>query len=191
MAANVPHPTPEGHLIRQVRSSSFRKVSIPAAAARIGMSAEQWGYIERGYYPARGGNPPRPFSAPAQTVAKMAHALQITPERLETEGQRPDAAEALREILSDESFKSQNYFANTAVESALTTRDKELIERLATIQRELGSPIDLENPVEQALAAQTGKNPHIIAAELREWREWRESRGHDTKSRRGDDRDAG
>ena len=29
----------------------------PAAAARIDLSAEQWGYVERGYYPARDGNP--------------------------------------------------------------------------------------------------------------------------------------
>lgn len=103
MADELPRPTPEGKLIRQVRSLSIPKLSIPAAAARIGLSAEQWGYIERGYYPARGGNPARPFSAPAATVAKMAHALRITPEQLDTEGQRPDAADDLREILRAQS----------------------------------------------------------------------------------------
>lgn len=99
MTDDPPRPTPEGRLIRQVRNLSIPKLTIPAAAARIGLSAEQWGYIERGYYPARDGNPPRPFSPPAVTLAKMAHALRITPERLESEGQRPDAAEMLREIL--------------------------------------------------------------------------------------------
>jgi hypothetical protein len=95
-------PTPEGRLIRQVRSLAIPKLSIPAAAARIDLSAEQWGYVERGYYPARDGNPARTFSPPAATLAKMAYALRITPEQLASEGQRPDAAEALREILLSE-----------------------------------------------------------------------------------------
>ena len=100
--APEPRPTPEGRLIRHVRNLSIPKLTIPAAAARIGLSAEQWGYIERSYYPARDGNPPRPFSPPAATLAKMAYALRIAPERLESEGQRPDAAEILREILRQE-----------------------------------------------------------------------------------------
>jgi len=99
MSEDVPGPTPEGQLIRRVRDLSIPKLTIRAAAERIGLSAEQWGYIERGYRPARAGEPPRPFSPPAATLAKMAHALRITPERLESEGQRPDAAEILREIL--------------------------------------------------------------------------------------------
>src|SRR5258708_6397918 len=91
-------PTPEGQLIRQVRDLSIPRLSIRAAAKRIGLSAEQWGYVERGYRPAGAGQPPRRFSPPAATLAKMAHALRITPERLESEGQRPDAAAILREI---------------------------------------------------------------------------------------------
>jgi len=85
-----------------VRDLSIPRLSIRAAAKRIGLSAEQWGYVERGYRPAGAGQPPRPFSPPAATLAKMAHALRITPERLESEGQRPDAAEILREILHHE-----------------------------------------------------------------------------------------
>ena len=96
MSEDMPGPTPEGQLIRRVRDLSIPKLTIRAAAERIGLSAEQWGYIERGYRPARAGGPPRPFSPPAATLAKMAHALRITPERLESEGQRPDAAEILR-----------------------------------------------------------------------------------------------
>src|SRR5437588_11465440 len=102
MTDDPPRPTPEGQLIRRARSLSIPKLTIPSAARRIGLSAEQWGYVERGYYPARGGNPPRPFSPPAATLAKMAYSLQITPERLESEGQRADAAEILREILHHE-----------------------------------------------------------------------------------------
>jgi transcriptional regulator with XRE-family HTH domain len=102
MSGDAPGPTPEGQLIRQVRDLSIPRLSIRAAAKRIGLSAEQWGYVERGYRPAGAGQPPRPFSPPAATLAKMAHALEITPERLESEGQRPDAAEILREILHRE-----------------------------------------------------------------------------------------
>jgi transcriptional regulator with XRE-family HTH domain len=102
MSGDAPGPTPEGQLIRQVRDLSIPRLSIRAAAKRIGLSAEQWGYVERGYRPAGAGQPPRPFSPPAATLAKMAHALRITPERLESEGQRPDAAKILREILHHE-----------------------------------------------------------------------------------------
>ncbi len=102
MSGDALGPTPEGQLIRQVRDLSIPRLSIRAAAKRIGLSAEQWGYVERGYRPAGAGQPPRPFSPPAATLAKMAHALRITPERLESEGQRPDAAEILREILHHE-----------------------------------------------------------------------------------------
>ena len=35
--------------------------------------------------------------APARTLAKMAAVVGITPEQMETEGQRPDAAEAMRQ----------------------------------------------------------------------------------------------
>jgi hypothetical protein len=107
MADDTPSPTPEGQLIRQVRDLSIPKLTIRAAAALIGLSAEQWGYIERGYYPARDGNPPRPFSPPAVTLAKMAHVLDITPERLESEGQRPDAAKILREIQGREAQRNR------------------------------------------------------------------------------------
>jgi hypothetical protein len=102
MSGDAPGPTPEGQLIRQVRDLSIPRLSIRAAGKRIGLSAEQWGYVERGYRPAGAGQPPRPFSPPAATLAKMAHALRITPERLESEGQRPDAAKILREILHRE-----------------------------------------------------------------------------------------
>jgi hypothetical protein len=102
MVDDLPSPTPEGQLIRRVRGLIIPKLSVRNAAARIGMSAEQWGYVERGYLPSRGSKPPQPFSPPAATLARMAYALEIAPKRLESEGQRPDAAEILREILHRE-----------------------------------------------------------------------------------------
>lgn len=101
MSNDLP-PTPEGQLLRRARELVIPKLAIRAAAARIGMSAEQWGYAERGYTPGRGDRAPQPFRPPAATLARMARALDLTPERLETEGQRPDAAEVLREILRNE-----------------------------------------------------------------------------------------
>lgn len=98
MSDDLP-PTPEGRLIRRARERAIPKLTIRAAASRAGMSAEQWGYVERGYVPSRGGQPPRRFSPPAPTLARMASTLSVTPGELESEGQRPDAAETLREML--------------------------------------------------------------------------------------------
>jgi hypothetical protein len=93
-----PAPTPEGKLIRRVREVAIPKLSIRVAADRIGMSAENWGYVERGYRPSRNGEPAQPLTPIAGTLARMAHALGISPERLADEGQRPDAAAMLREM---------------------------------------------------------------------------------------------
>ena len=90
-------PTPEGQLIRRAREASIPKLSIRGAAGRVGLSKEHWGYIERGYRPVSG-EPPQQFSPPSATLARMAYALGISPDRLETEGQRPDAAGCLREM---------------------------------------------------------------------------------------------
>jgi hypothetical protein len=101
---DLPAPTAEGKLIRQARELAIPRLSIRAAAARIGMSPEQWGNIERGYRYTKPNDPPRPFShAPATTIAKMASAVGISPEHLESEGKRPDAADILREIERRES----------------------------------------------------------------------------------------
>ena len=100
---DLPAPTAEGRLIRQARELAVPRLSIRAAAARISMSPEQWGNIERGYRYTRPNDPPRPFKhPPATTIAKMASAVGISPDQLESEGQRPDAAEILREIISQQ-----------------------------------------------------------------------------------------
>jgi hypothetical protein len=96
--SDLPPPSPEGQLIRRVRELAIPKLTIRAAAARVGMSPEQWGNVERGFVRTRGA-PPRPFRPPAATLARMSTAIGLSPERLEEEGQRPDAAQMLREIL--------------------------------------------------------------------------------------------
>ena len=94
MTDNLPS-TPEGDLIRRAREVAIPKLSIRAAAKRIGMSPDHWGYVERGYRYTTQGEAPRPFSAPAATVAKMAHAVGITSDELADDGQRLDAADIL------------------------------------------------------------------------------------------------
>lgn len=94
---DLPAPTAEGKLIRQARELAIPKLSIRAAAARIGMSPEQWGNIERGYRYTKQDDPHHPLSAPATTIAKMANAVGVTSEQLTGAG-RDDAARALEEI---------------------------------------------------------------------------------------------
>lgn len=85
--------TPEGRLLRRAREKAVPKISMLAAAKKAGISQEAWGYAERGYTPARGGNPPREFHPPAGTLARMFDALgTVTPEQVSGEGGRPDAA---------------------------------------------------------------------------------------------------
>jgi hypothetical protein len=94
-------PTPEGDLIRRARERTIPKISIRAASARIGISPEHWGNIERGYKSVSSAEPPRRLQpASAALIAKMARVVGISPEQMESEGQRPDAAEAMRTRLA-------------------------------------------------------------------------------------------
>lgn len=90
-----PPARPEGALIRLARQAAG--LTIPDAVRLSGVSKARWSTVESGYE-SRGGTT-RPVNAKADTIARMAHAVGVTPERMESEGQRPDAAEILREIL--------------------------------------------------------------------------------------------
>lgn len=97
MTEDLPR-TPEGDLIRRARDRAVPKLSIRAAAARIGISPEHWGNIERGHKSAGANEEPRRLDISPALIAKMALAVGVTPEQLETTGKRPDAAGELREI---------------------------------------------------------------------------------------------
>lgn len=143
---DLPAPTTEGELIRQARDLAIPRLSIRAAAARVGLSPEHWGNIERGYRYTKPGDPPRPFSAPAATLAKMAHALRITPERLESEGQRPDAAEMLREIIRQQRADEPSEFpqvddgpddlpdVSPELKRAMTVHLRSILDRLEVVR---------------------------------------------------------
>lgn len=90
-----PIPPPEAVLIRLVREAAGLK--LPAVARLAGISKARWSQIETGYETRGGGH--RQVKGRAVTIAHMAYAVGLTPERLETEGERPDAAAVLREIL--------------------------------------------------------------------------------------------
>jgi transcriptional regulator with XRE-family HTH domain len=90
-----PPARPESALIRLAREAAG--ISIPEAAAASGVSKARWSQIEAGYETR--GDIVRPVQAKAATLARMAHVAGLTPERLAGEGQRPDAADVLAEIL--------------------------------------------------------------------------------------------
>src|SRR5262249_51851431 len=99
-----PAPTPAGVLIRLVREAAGK--SIPASAAAVRerggrVSIARWSQIESGSELRR--TRYRTVRANPGTLAHMAAVLGITPERLATEGGRPDAAAVLAEMQrSDE-----------------------------------------------------------------------------------------
>lgn len=90
-----PSPPPEAVLIRTVREAA--RIKIPVAAKAAGISVARWSQVETGAETRAGRR--MAVRAPAGTLAHMAHAVGISPGRLEAEGKRPDAAEVLREIL--------------------------------------------------------------------------------------------
>ena len=88
-----PEPPPEGALIEAARREAG--LSVREAARRAGISEGWWRQVVKGYQSMAGGGH-GPVHAPADTVAKMAAVVGVTPEQMKGEGQRPDAAEAIR-----------------------------------------------------------------------------------------------
>jgi transcriptional regulator with XRE-family HTH domain len=90
-----PEQPPEGRLIAEALRRS--KLSARKASELAGMSDGRWGQIVRGYQ-TMGSGVFAPVRGPAETVAKMAQVVGVTPAQLEDVG-RADAAEELRELL--------------------------------------------------------------------------------------------
>jgi transcriptional regulator with XRE-family HTH domain len=89
-----PPAPPEAVLIRLAREAA--DIRMAEAAKNAGVSVARWSQIESGSE-MRSGRV-TPVRARAGTIARMAREVGITPERMESEGQRPDAAEILREM---------------------------------------------------------------------------------------------
>lgn len=87
-----PEPPPWGRLITQALQRSG--MSARKAAKKAGMSDGRWRQITSGYQNVSAGVY-APVRGPAETIARMAQVVGLTPGELEKAG-RPDAAEELR-----------------------------------------------------------------------------------------------
>lgn len=92
-----PSPPPEAKLIRLAREAA--RIKATTAARMAGISKSHWAQVESGY--ERRDAQYKPTIGSAATIAHMAHAVGLTPERVEAAG-RADAAEVLAEILDRE-----------------------------------------------------------------------------------------
>lgn len=117
-----PEPPPEGELIAAALKRAG--LSTRAAAKRAGMSDNRWHQIVKGFQTVSAGVH-APVRGPAETVARMAQVVGVTPEQLAEAG-RDDAAEALRTLSADKPLRPP-----TASEIA------DLREQLRQIQRRL------------------------------------------------------
>lgn len=86
----TPGLSPEGRLIETARDDA--ELSIREAARRAGYSEGWWRQVIERF--REGADP-----LPAKTVARFAAAVDVTPEQMEAEGRRPDAARELRTLL--------------------------------------------------------------------------------------------
>jgi transcriptional regulator with XRE-family HTH domain len=95
VTADVTVP-PEALLIARMRQKAPR-ISMSEAARRSGLSLTRWRQIENGFRPERGTRYRE--VGPAQTIAKMALAVGVTPAQL-TEAGRADAAAELEVMIT-------------------------------------------------------------------------------------------
>lgn len=94
-------PPPEGRIIEDARER--RRLSQNKAADRAGLSGTRWRQIVTGV--ASGGKGIQiPVHGRAETLARMAQVVGVTPEQLADAG-REDAAEELRELAPPEGRK--------------------------------------------------------------------------------------
>jgi hypothetical protein len=89
-----PEPQPEGILLESAREAA--RISARQAARQAGISEGWWRQVVKGHTSASGGAYVPVSGVPAKTIARMALAVGLSPERMEAEGQRPDAAAQMR-----------------------------------------------------------------------------------------------
>lgn len=97
MAKSTPPTPPEAALIKSALKR--RRITARAAAHQAGIGEARWYQIMRGNQTVGGARVP--VVAPPDTLARMAHAVGVTPEQLE-EVDRADAAEELRDLAQHE-----------------------------------------------------------------------------------------
>lgn len=92
-------PPPEAALIRRRREAAVPPMSRRQAAAKAGISPSQWSDVERGTKKA-GPGVTVPVQATAETLARMAHTVGVSPDELTAAG-RDDAARQLRDAADE------------------------------------------------------------------------------------------
>jgi transcriptional regulator with XRE-family HTH domain len=185
--SDPPPPTPEGDLIRRARELAIPKLSQPEVAHRVGINPGSFGNIERGYRHLGEGRT-RKVTGDAATIAKVARVLGITPERLESDGQRQDAAELLRELLGEPPPAEETtatgtdrpsrddsataLFPDDPVAASIWRKPLPVADREAEIGRwrEI-ERAGLTDDVVRAIWQQDGKSEEIRAREVQQWRD--------------------
>jgi hypothetical protein len=140
-----PEQPPEGRLIAMALKRS--KLSGRKAANRAGMSEGRWRQIVSGYQTISQGVY-APVHGPAETVARMAQVVGVTPEELD-DADRPDAAEELRhlthaptldEINEQLDENARNIAELTANARPLSPRQQRALIEVAIAMRESDEP---------------------------------------------------
>lgn len=142
---------PEARLIAERRESLRPKLSQNGAAAKIGLSGNRWRQIEKGYSTPTAGVRTRVI-APAETLARMAEVVGISPIELEAVG-RHDAAYALNETRRRLGAGLKSLIPERAEDGLVAPRPQE--------------PFD-EFQATDAVLADTWREAHDLAAVIRE-----------------------
>jgi transcriptional regulator with XRE-family HTH domain len=141
MSEKPPEPPPYGALIEAARERAG--LSKREAARRVGISEAWWRYLVRGYQKVPGDT-----AAPADTIARMARGVGVTPELLESGGQHPDAAAILRDTPEDAPAPGAAASGNAPDAAARIFPDDEAAQRLLLRGLRLGNFDELADWVE-------------------------------------------
>lgn len=118
-----PEQRREGALIGLAQKRSG--LSQRQAAIQAGMSENHWRAIVKGYRTVSAGVY-APVRAPAETIARMARVVGVTPQQLEKAG-RADAAEELRNLPAEDEPEREPTMAEVLAQlAALRARVAEL-----------------------------------------------------------------
>lgn len=148
---------PYGELIEAAREAAG--LSRREAARRAGISDAWWRYVTRGWQNG-------PITGPADTVAVMARVVGLTPERLESEGERPDAAGKLREMIArEEADRAADPYADEDEALQEILRDERLPEDvrrgLVALAKAMRDRSDFERDGRSALRAPFLRGHHV------------------------------
>lgn len=115
-----PQQRPEGELIARALKRS--RLSQRQAASQAELSEGHWRAIVKGYRTVSAGVEVA-VRGPAETIARMAQVVGVTPDQLEEAG-RADAAEELRGLLAPEPAAASSDDAASLVQDLIVQRDQ-------------------------------------------------------------------